>query len=146
MSQTQYQISYFSSKSLEHNTKYRNCCPKSFEPNAEFRNSRAKGFKHNTNFRIYRTKCFKHNSKFCNSRPKGFKHSTKFCISRPKSFKHITKFRVLSKSFKTIQISFFSSKKFQTLANFVIVVQNVSNTKPNFVFLFEKFRTQYQIS
>ena len=59
MFQTQYQFSYISSKSLEHNTKYRNSRPKSFEHNAEFRNSRAKGFKHNTKFRETCPKSFK---------------------------------------------------------------------------------------
>ena len=46
MNQTQNRVSYFSSKSLEHNTKFPNSRPKSFEHNADIRNSRAKIFKH----------------------------------------------------------------------------------------------------
>ena len=59
MFQTQYQISSFCSKSLEHKTQYRNSRPKSFEHKAEFRNSRAKVFKHNTKFRDSRPQNFK---------------------------------------------------------------------------------------
>ena len=42
MFQTQYQISYISQKSLEHNTNFRKSRPKSFEHNADIRNPRAK--------------------------------------------------------------------------------------------------------
>ena len=120
MFQTQYQISYLFSKSLEHNTKLRNSRPKvsNTKPNFVILVQKLSNTMPNfvilvqkvsntTKFRIGRIKCFKHKTKFRKS-----KFQTQYSISRPKSFK---KFR-----------------------------NSRPNTIPNFVFLVQNFRIYFQ--